>query len=109
MVTLPTATTLKIKHDVRKRKLEDDLNNFLRELLRTILNSAPLIVDEPEDNQNKEELSTRGISILRSLAILDGERELVKREEGMEVDETSKEKNTSVWLKVRDKLSRFFG
>ena len=32
LVTIPTATTLKITHDTKKRKLQDDMQTFLIDL-----------------------------------------------------------------------------
>ena len=32
VVTLPMATTLKVKEDIRKRKLEEDMSEFLKDL-----------------------------------------------------------------------------
>jgi hypothetical protein len=39
VVTLPMATTLKIKEDIRKRKLEEDMTSFLNDL-ELVLNKS---------------------------------------------------------------------
>jgi len=56
------------------------------------------------------ELSVRGISILRSLATLDGEPELRNRIKGAGLEESAENESASVnvWLKVRNALSRWF-
>lgn len=91
------ASTLKVKEDIRKRKLEEDMLKFLRELERVsenldlsigpihvglTLDTGRLGVKDGEDvtgSGNETdilELSARGILILRGLASISGEQEL---------------------------------
>lgn len=114
MVTLPTATTLKITQEAKKQRLEESLTEFLAEIeseqQQRNTELAPLIVDEHEQKRMIE-LSARGMSILRGLAAIEGETALVKRDKEMESEGIGSNEGSPVsrWLKIRNMFSGWFG
>lgn len=114
VVTLPTATTLKITQEAKKQRLEESLTEFLAEIeseqQQRNTELAPLIVDEHEQKRMIE-LSARGMSILRGLAAIEGETALVKRDKEMESEGIGSNEGSPVsrWLKIRNMFSGWFG
>lgn len=116
VVTLSTATTLKITHDARKRKVEEDMRKFFEDIERVTgnlnqsINSIYiLLIEDHQENATEAEameMSARGISMLQSLDYVSGEEKL-----GKVIDSSEPEGSNispDVWGKVRNVLSRLF-
>jgi cysteine sulfinate desulfinase/cysteine desulfurase-like protein len=110
---------LKITHDARKRKLEEDLRKFVGDMeriteqdqrmyLRLIAARLTIVINSKHGEATILKLSDRGIGILRSLACISGEKELVN-ELVLEGRAKSTEMSVAFWLKVRNVLSRWLG
>jgi hypothetical protein len=116
VITLPTATTLKITHDARKRKLGEDLRKFVEDIecvseqdQRTLTTTRLTVVINPGPREAAMlKLSERGIGILQSLACISGEEEL-GGELALEGRAKSVETSIGFWLKARNVLSSWFG
>ena len=116
VVTLPTATTLKITHDARKRKVEEDMRKFLEDIekvtgdLNQSMTSIPRLLIEGHQEHAAEpeamELSARGIAMLQSLAYVSGKEKLGKVIDSSETEGMNA--SPDVWGKVRNVLSRLF-
>ncbi len=120
MVTLPTATTLKLKHEAKRKALEGGMQDVM-ELLAQIEKASEtsgtvswkavklISVDgTPSSAESLHQLSAKGISMLKNLAIITAEDELCKETDGERMKREQMLSETGVWRSIKDLFGKVF-